>query len=221
MTRLTNLQTKHLLCLRSLPNIRSAWQDVKDKDAPDAWRCIVIEAVPTLLADPTVSVTGLVSELQAIIRNDSSLGVRSAAIVTSEAIILQGKSVAERSSIADKGVSSIVASVTAILHASGKASTQLTSEESTMLSISFQSLLRLIRHANVDKSKYRGSIEAWGENYLRFDYNACLNYIRLLKSGIGMEPTSGLYDHAKRVARSKSESRRIDFIRNVNLDADE
>lgn len=206
---------------RSLPDIRLAWRDIDDKDAPDAWRCIVIETVPTLLADPSVSVTGLVSELQPLIRNDSSLGVRSAAIVTSEALVLQDKSGTHLSSAADTVVASIVVAATATLQSSGNSMRTLTPEESAMLSLSFQSLLRLIRHADVDENEYRGSIEAWGEDYRRFDYNACLNYIRLLKSGVGVEPASDLYDYAKRVACSKSESSRIDFIRNVNLDTDE
>jgi len=93
----------------------------------------------------------------------------------------------------------------------------LTPEESAALSVSFQTLLRLIRHASVDGQKYRERIAAWGAEYRRFDYDSCLNYVRLLKSGLGVEPSTDLYDHAKSVARSKSELSRIDFIRNTAM----
>ncbi len=201
---------------RSIPDLRAAWKDIGDKDVPDAWRCMVVETVPALLADSTVTATGLVSELQPLIRSDPSLGVRSAAIMTSEALIRQDQTSAHRSSAADAVVSSIVVSAASILDASGKTAAQtLTPEESAALSVSFQTLLRLIRHASVDGQKYRERIAAWGAEYRRFDYDSCLNYVRLLKSGLSVEPSADLYEHAKSVARSKSESSRVDFIRNT------
>lgn len=203
---------------RSVPDLRTAWKDIGDKDAPDAWRCMVVETVPALLADSTVTATGLVTELQPIIRNDPSLGVRSAAIITSEALIRQDQTGANPSSASDALVSSIVVSAAAILDASGKtAAPTLTPEESAALSVSFQTLLRLIRHASVDGQTYQERIVAWGAEYRRFDYDLCLNYVRLLKFGLGVEPLVDLYDHAKSVARSKSESSRVDFIRNTDM----
>ncbi len=203
---------------RAIPDLRAAWKDIGQKDAPDAWRCMVVETVPALLADSTVTATGLVSELQPLIRNDPSLGVRSAAIMTSEALIRQDQTGAHPSIAADAVVSSIVVSAAAILDASGKtAATTLMPEESAALSVSFQTLLRLIRHASVDGQKYSERIVAWGVEYRRFDYDSCLNYVRLLKSGLGVEPSADLYDHAKSVARSKSEASRVDFIRNAAM----
>lgn len=203
---------------RSVPDLRMAWENIGDKDDPDVWRCMVVEMVPALLADPAFTVTGLVAELQAIIRNDPSLGVRSAAIITSEALVRQDQTGASPSSAADVVVSSVVASATAILGASEKAATPMLSpEESAALSISFQTLLRLIRHANVDGQTYQEHMVAWGEEYRRFDYDLCLNYIKLLKSGLGVEPSANLYNHAKSVARSKSELNRLNFIRDAEI----
>lgn len=198
----------------SLGDLHTALADVYDTNAPIAWRCMVIETLPALLADPDVSVSGLVGRLEPLIRSDPSLAVRSAAIAASEAVILQNQTGAYLSITADAVVSSIVRSSSEIMDKSDNAE-PLTAEQSAALSGSFQALLRLVRHTSIDKEKYRERIVAWGMGYRRFGYGLCLDYMRLLKSGYGVDPSANLYDHAKNIAQSKSESTRVDFIHNI------
>ena len=192
-----------------------AWQHIDNQSELAGWRCLVIENGPAMLATSPESVARLLSDLDPLIRTDSSMAVRSAAIQVSESLVRYREETDDAADNARTLVSTIVTSVQGVLRELAAAKRIATPDELQMLSSSFQTLYRSLRHMKIDPNQFRDAICTWEASREVFDYRLSIDYIRLLKLGVGVEPTPSMYEYTKGRAQSTRDMATLDTFKKM------